>query len=85
MNRLSGNDELLPRVRHVETCPDYQLIITFNNGERKIYDAKPLLNVPMYRNLVKVFSSARVEWGTVVWPGDMDISPDTLYLRGTDI
>lgn len=82
---LHGKEKMLPRVLSVETRPDYSMIITFRNGERKLFDAKPLLNLPMYKNLGKVFSSARVEYGTVVWPQDMDISPDTLYLRGTKI
>ena len=82
MDIIHGEEDMLPRVSSVKAEPDYTLIITFKNGERKKYDAKPLLNVPMYRNLAKVFLSARVECGTVVWPGDMDISPDTLYLKG---
>jgi len=80
---IHGEEEMLPRVSGVETDSDYNLVVTFRNGERKIYDAKPLLQLPMYKNLAKVFRSARVEYGTVVWPGDIDISPDTLYLKGT--
>ena len=76
-------EELLPRAQSVETGPDYSLIVTFRNGERKKYDARPMLDVPMYKNLRKVFSCARVEHGFVVWPGDMDIDPDKLYLRST--
>jgi hypothetical protein len=33
--------------------------------------------------------AARVEYGTVVWPGNIDIAPETLYDRsekkGTDL
>ncbi|MBQ9904298.1 MAG: DUF2442 domain-containing protein [Synergistaceae bacterium] len=83
MEIIHGEEEMLPRVSGVETDSDYNLVVTFRNGERKIYDAKPLLQLPMYKNLAKVFRSARVEYGTVVWPGDIDISPDTLYLKGT--
>ena len=32
-----------------------------------------------------MFNSARVEFGTVIWPGDVDISPETLYLRSVPI
>ena len=85
MDIIHGEEDVLPRVSSVKVEPDYTLIITFKNGERKKYDAKQLLNVPMYRNLAKVFLSARVEFGAVVWPGDMDISPDTLYLEGFKI
>ena len=83
MDIIHGTEEMLPRVSSVEAAEDYCLIVTFMNGERKKYDAKLLLTLPMYKNLKKVFSLARVEYGTVVWPGDMDISPDTLYLKGT--
>lgn len=76
---------MLPRVSAVEIMPEYKLLITFKNNEQKIYDAKQLLNIPVYKNLEKVFSSARVECGTVVWPGDMDISPETLYLKSIAI
>ena len=79
---IHGKEELLPRVKSVEALPDYVLLVTFQNGERKEYDVKPLLQYPMYRNLDKVFPAAAVQFGTVVWPGDLDISPDTLYLYG---
>jgi len=85
MNIITGREEMLPRVSHVEAHSDFTLKITFTNGERKKYDAKILLDLPMYKNLAKVFMSARVEFGTVTWPGDMDISPDTLYLNSTKI
>lgn len=78
---IHGNEPMLPRVKAVEVHPDYQLLLTFNNGEKKVFDAKPLLEAAMYRDLGAVFSAARVEYGTVVWPGDMDVSPDMLYLR----
>jgi len=85
MDIIHGTEKMLPRVLCVETTEDYNIIVTFRNGERRIYDTKPLLNVPMYKNLAKVFHSARVEYGTVTWPGDIDISPDTLYMKGTVI
>ena len=79
---IHGKEELLPRVKSVEALSDYILLLTFQNGEKKEYDVKPLLQYPMYKNLEKVFPAATVQFGTVVWPGDMDISPDTLYLKG---
>jgi len=78
-------EELLPRVKNAEARSDYTILITFQNGERKEYDVKPLLQYPMYRNLEKVFPAAAVQFGTVVWPGDLDISPDTLYMNGKPV
>lgn len=82
---LHGHEKMLPRVFSVETRPDYNLLITFKNGERKIYNVRHLLKLPIYKNLAKVFEFARVEYGTVVWPGDIDISPDSLYINAAPL
>ena len=65
--------------------PDYMLLLTFQNGEKKQYDVKPLLKYPVYQKLEKIFPAAEVQFGTVVWPGDIDISPDALYLEGIPV
>ena len=66
---ITGKEELLPRVMAVEACPDYHLLLTFKNGERRRYDAQPLFSLPAYKNLKKVFFQVQAEYGTVVWPG----------------
>ena len=81
MEYIHGKDRLLPRVSSVEIRPDYHLLLTFRNGEKRLFDVSELLNLPAYRSIKNVFSSVRVVYGTVVWPGDVDISPETLYLR----
>ncbi len=85
MEFITGKEQLLPRLASVEACPGYQLLLTFKNGERKRYDASPLLKLPAYQGWKDVFPAVRVAYGTAVWPGDMDISPDTLYLRGESL
>lgn len=85
MEYIHGKEALLPRLSAVEVCPDYHLLLTFKNGERRRYDASELLSLPAYKSVKQVFSSARVEFGTVVWPGDIDISPETLYLRSMPV
>ena len=83
MHAIYGEIKMLPRVSSVKTYSNFNLILTFDNGERKIFDAKPLLKVPMYKNLANVLALAKVEFGTVVWPGDLDVSPDMLYIEST--
>ncbi len=70
-----------PRVRAVLPKQDYQLEITFSNGEIGVFDCAPLLGCGVFVELqdVSYFKQARVEGGTVVWPHEQDICPDTLY------
>ncbi len=68
-------------VKDVKANNDYTLLITFADGERKIYDARPLLKKPIYASLKNLpfFLSAKAECGTVVWSDDVDIAPEHLY------
>lgn len=71
------------KVTKVEVLEDYQLKITFLNGEQRQFDAKPYLNKGIFVRLKDkaLFDLAFVQWDTVCWPGELDISPDTLYLK----
>jgi hypothetical protein len=71
-----------PRVRKVKAIRDYRLEITFANGEVGIYDCRPLLGFGVFGEFEDeaYFRQVRVAGGTVVWPHEQDICPDTLYL-----
>lgn len=71
-----------PRVTQVEPLADHTLRLTFNNGEVGLYDCKPLLNFGVFKELANpaYFNQAFVEFGTVAWPNEQDICPDTLYI-----
>lgn len=72
---------MLLDVTAVEARPDFLLDLEFENGERRRFDMSPYLHYPIFRRLENpgFFSLARAEHGTVVWPGDIDIAPETLY------
>lgn len=71
-----------PRVVGVKPLPNYNLELTFSNGEAGIYDCRPLLNFGVFTELQDehYFRQVRAEMGTVVWPHEQDICPDTLYV-----
>lgn len=73
------------RVSSVTAEPDFYLRLTFSNKEQRRFDTSPYLNFPVYHRLRNpvFFELARVEYGTVVWPGDIDIAPETLYDRSS--
>lgn len=68
-------------VKEVQPKENYTLLLTFADGGRKIYDARPLLEKPIYAQLKSLpfFLTARAECGTVVWSDDVDIAPEHLY------
>lgn len=72
-------------VCHVEIGLGFNLLVTFQNGERRCFDMAPYLQYPVFQKLKNpaFFSLARVDYGTVTWPGDIDIAPETLYAHST--
>jgi hypothetical protein len=73
---------MLPRVNGVIARPGHQLEITFTNGEVGVYDCRPLLTFGVFSELKDeaYFRQVHVVNGTVAWPHEQDVCPDTLYL-----
>ena len=69
------------RVNHVVADSDYMLNLVFSNGEQRRFNMRPYLHFPVYRPLENTgfFRLAKIDYGTVVWPGEIDIAPETLY------
>jgi len=80
-------DALSPRVKLVVPRDDHTLLLTFTNGEQRVFDAKPLLEFPVFRSLnnPKFFCLAQVSFGSVAWPNDIDYCPDTLYAQSVPV
>jgi hypothetical protein len=77
---------LLDIVR-VKPRKDFYLELEFENGECRLFDMRPLLSLKPWDRIMneRIFERARVDYGTVVWPGEIDIAPETLYDDSTPI
>ncbi len=73
--------EVLLDVVQVEAQEDRTLLLVFENGQRRRFDMKPLLEKKPFLRLkpLPLFMKATVAYGTVVWPGNIDIAPETLW------
>ncbi len=73
-----------PHVKSVRALDDYELEVSFDNGECRRFDVKPYLDRGIFVRLRDhaVFRTARVVAGSVEWTNGLDLSYDTLYLEG---
>ncbi len=79
-------DPLLDVV-NVKAGPGYFLELEFENGECRLFDMSSLMDKRPFDRL-KIgasFLAAHVDYGTVVWPGNIDIAPETLYDRSVPL
>ena len=65
----------------VKAQPDYKLYLEFENHERRVFDVSPYLEKGVFSQLknLDLFSRVHIGGGTVMWPGEIDIAPETLY------
>ena len=73
--------EMNPRIEKVKPTDNFNLELTFTNGEVKIFDVKPYLEKGMFSELRddNQFNSVRCVLGSIQWSNGLDICPDTLY------
>lgn len=70
-----------PVVTAVEPINNYKLSITFENGEKRIFDVSPFLDKGIFSELKNIdyFQKVKVAFGAIQWPNEQDFSKDTLY------
>lgn len=73
--------DALPDVVAVRPLGDGALHVEFEDGRSGEFDMSPYLAMPAFAGLrdPEAFARARVEGGTVAWPGGADMAPDVLY------
>lgn len=64
-----------------KALPDFRVLVGFDTGASGIFDCKPLLSDPFWRRLSDpaFFRLVKVEYGTLVWPDDIDIAPEDVW------
>ena len=72
---------MYPAVVHVSALSDFQLRLSFANGEVKKFDMRPYLNIGIFKELLQkdMFNTVRISFDTIAWANDADIDPETLY------
>jgi hypothetical protein len=70
-----------PRLISVEPLPDYQLLLTYENEERRLFAMKPYLEHGIFAQLKdeNLFQSVHVSFDTIEWNNGADLCPEVLY------
>ena len=78
---------MLLDVIQVTVQPHFTLLLEFGNGEQRTFNMANYIDQKPWARLKlgNVFQGAFVENGTVAWPGNIDIDPETLYERSVPL
>ena len=71
-------------VHSVKALNDYELELTFENKEIKIFDVKPYLDTGIFQKLKdkNLFKMVKVSYDSIEWPNGIDLDPEVLYEKG---
>jgi hypothetical protein len=77
----------MKKVIAVKANEDFSLELKFNDNSIRKFNARPYLDFGVFTELKDIgyFKQARIAFGTVQWPHEQDISPDTLYIESWPI
>lgn len=65
----------------VEPIDNFKLLLTFDNGEVKVFDMKPYLTHGIFIQLsnIDIFNSVKISFDSIEWSNGADLCPDVLY------
>jgi hypothetical protein len=69
------------------TASHHRLLFQFGNGEEKVFDVSPYLNVGKFAELqnISLFNSVVVRFDTIEWANHLDIDPEFLYEKSVTV
>lgn len=72
-----------PNIKEAKMMEDYKILITFANGESKVFNLKPYFNYKVFKPLIDIeeFKNFKIEDGTIEWRCGADLSQDTFYIE----
>jgi hypothetical protein len=68
-------------VKDVKPAQNFNLILTFENGEVRRFDMKPYLDFGLFKELQNeaMFCTVHVSFDSIEWGNEADLDPEFLY------
>ena len=76
-----------PFIVAAEPHDDHTLTLTFEGGEKRLFDLKPHLDTEVFGPLRDLdrFAQVKVVYGSLEWPGERDLGHDMLYAESVPL
>lgn len=73
------------RIKKVKPLENYELLIEFENGEKRVKDMKPYLDKGVFSKLKNknFFNTVKVSYGTICWGENIDLCSDNIYITSS--
>ena len=73
--------EIIHDIVAVKPLDGYRVGVVFDTGEHGVFDCTRYLEKPYWRRLkdLEFFRQVHVDYGTLVWPDDIDIGPEDVW------
>jgi hypothetical protein len=77
----------IPELVRVTPMAPAELLLAYSDGSLRKFSCVPYLDRGVFSRLkdLTLFNQAHLAHGTVCWPGALDIAPETLFLRSTQV
>jgi hypothetical protein len=69
----------------VKPLKNYNIELTFENNEVKIFNMESYLDTGMFQKLKdkNLFNQVRVSFDSIEWPGGIDLDPEIVYEKSS--
>ena len=73
--------EVIHDIVSAKPLDGYRVDVEFDTGEKAVFDCSRYLDKPYWRRLSDkaLFDQVFVGYGTLVWPGEIDIGPEDVW------
>ncbi|MDD2236241.1 MAG: DUF2442 domain-containing protein [Kiritimatiellae bacterium] len=70
-------------VTSVEATDDFRLVLEFDNAEKRIFNALPILDFGRFIELkdINQFKRVHISFDTIEWENELDLDPEYLYAK----
>ncbi|MDR0638921.1 MAG: DUF2442 domain-containing protein [Spirochaetaceae bacterium] len=78
-------DSMYLSVIKVKPLKNYNIELTFENNEVKIFNMESYLDTGMFQKLKdkNLFNQVRVSFDSIEWPGGIDLDPEIVYEKSS--